>query len=69
MVTEKGYIGLVPASSRAGDRIAILKGGAVPFVLREAANGCWTLVGEGYVHGIMHGEAFDEGQCTPMILC
>lgn len=68
IMTGKRYIGLVPASSRVGDRIAILKGGAVPFVLRQAADGCWALVGECYVHGIMHGEVFDEGQCAPMIL-
>ncbi|KAK4112855.1 hypothetical protein N656DRAFT_798040 [Canariomyces notabilis] len=67
--TEKGYIGLAPAWALAGDHIVILKGGAVPFVLRSAPDGCWQLVGECYVHGIMNGEAFDAKQCTDIVLC
>jgi hypothetical protein len=69
MRTEKGYIGLAPAWALADDRIVILKGGAVPFVLRAAPDGCWQLVGECYVHGIMNGEAFDAKQCTDIVLC
>ena len=34
--TCDGYIGLVPAKTEEHDKICILKGFAVPFVLREA---------------------------------
>jgi hypothetical protein len=33
-VTGGGYVGLVPLSARDGDRLAVLRGGNVPFVLR-----------------------------------
>ncbi|EOD43764.1 putative ankyrin and het domain-containing protein [Neofusicoccum parvum UCRNP2] len=34
----------------------LFDGADVPFVLREAGDGCWRVVGEAYVHGIMDGE-------------
>ena len=56
--TRKGYIGLVPGDAKVGDEVCILRGGAVPFVLRKDGSvKAWKLVGEGYIHGIMHGEA------------
>jgi hypothetical protein len=56
IVTEKGYIGLGPAESREGDKVAVLLGGSVPFVLREQ-QGYFILVGECYVNGLMDGKA------------
>lgn len=53
--TEKGYLGLAPSGTRKGDVLCVLRGGDVPFVLREKENGYWELVGEAYVHGIMDG--------------
>jgi hypothetical protein len=55
VVTTRGFAGVVPSLSQAGDLVAIMKGGCVPFVLRESGEK-WKLVGEGYVHGIMKGE-------------
>lgn len=55
VVTKRGYIGVVPGLSRAGDVIAIMKGGRVPFVVRGSEER-WRLIGECYVHGIMKGE-------------
>lgn len=56
--TAKGYAGLVPGNARAGDKIYLLRGGAVPFVLRAGrVPGQYWLVGECYIHGIMYGEA------------
>ncbi len=60
--TEKGFFGLVPGKVEVGDEVAIFNGGHVPFVLRrfESGNGqelAYRLVGDGYFHGLMHGEA------------
>ena len=60
--TSEGYIGLVPAKTQPGDCVWLLKGGNVPFVIRDES-GTKRLVGEAYIHGIMKGEAFDEGKC------
>jgi hypothetical protein len=63
--TKKGYIGLAPEFAQEGDRIGLFKGGAVPLVMRPDG-GRWKLVGDSYVHGIMTGEAFKEGECKTM---
>lgn len=57
-VTKKGYVGLVPGKAEKGDVVAIVNGGKVPFLIREsdAEPGHYRLVGECYIHGIMHGE-------------
>ncbi|ETS86705.1 hypothetical protein PFICI_00533 [Pestalotiopsis fici W106-1] len=70
-ITKQGYFALVPPETREGDSIALLKGGQVPFVLRHTLKSGiagWELIGPCYVHGIMHGEQWDEGQCQPMRL-
>lgn len=58
--TENGYIGVAPGTVEVGDVVAILKGGLVPFILRESPPserpGACRLVGEGYVHGMIPGE-------------
>ncbi|RDW72876.1 hypothetical protein BP6252_06783 [Coleophoma cylindrospora] len=62
--TEKGYLGLAPASTQLGDWIGIFEGGKVPLVLRKTEDAqSWYMIGESYVHGIMKGEAFDERNC------
>ena len=60
--TSKGYIGLVPATSRPGDCVWLFEGGNVPFVLREDGKST-RLIGDAYVHGVMRGEAFDKSRC------
>ena len=64
-VTERGYVGLVPYDAVAGDSIVLIDGGAVPFVVRGCGDAerpyITTLVGECYIHGIMHGEAIGFG--------
>jgi hypothetical protein len=60
--TEKGYLGLGPRSLKKEDEVALLKGGMVPLVIRKTDNN-FELVGDCYVHGIMHGEAFSEEAC------
>lgn len=55
-LTEKGFVGRVPLTAEVGDRVAVLFGVDVPFLLREHGDGMFKLVGECYIHGIMDGE-------------
>ena len=57
--TEKGYLALVPEKTEAGDTVALLKGGRMPFILRPNT-GAWRLLGPSYIHGIMDGEFSDS---------
>lgn len=66
IITRRGYLGLAPRKTRAGDVMAVLRGGSVPFVLRpkqverKAVDGQreeqWEFVVESFVMGLMHGE-------------
>jgi hypothetical protein len=49
--TEKGYIGFGSPGGRAGDSIAILKGGWTPFIPRQQGSG-FQMIGDTYVHGV-----------------
>lgn len=76
VVSQKGYIGIAPAGTRIGDHICVLHGGEMPFILRQCSVNDssgpagemaedYVLVGEAYVHGLMHGEAIraaDNGE-------
>ena len=72
--TRKGYLGLGPASIEVGDAVWIFPGAKVPFVLRPVASpqfentasepSRFKLVGEAYVHGIMHGEGSTDDECN-----
>lgn len=57
-VTKNGYIGLGHDGIQVGDKLCILYGGEVPFLLRATSPGeCYTFLCEAYVHGLMDGEA------------
>lgn len=62
--TRSGLLGTGPRSIREGDEVWILAGANVPFVLRrvESDNNRHTLVGEAYVHGLMHGDPQRHGK-------
>mgnify|MGYP003623022304 CR=1 FL=1 len=53
-------MGMYPNNMQQGDIIFALMGANVPFVLREAENGRYRLVGECYIHGVMYGEVAEE---------
>lgn len=63
---ENGLLGLVNWSTQGGDEIWALAGSRVPFTLRkEYSDGQgdeprYRLIGDAYVHGIMHGEVIEE---------
>lgn len=66
--TQKGYIGFGPASCARGDSVMVLSGGKVPYVLRQRyidreGRRFYRLLGDGYVQGIMDGEAY-VGICS-----
>jgi hypothetical protein len=54
-MSDTGYMGLVPRRAQVGDSVYILKGGHVPYVLRENGE-TYTFIGECYVHGLMDDE-------------
>jgi hypothetical protein len=59
-LTSRGLLGLGPQSLQKSDSIWLLPGSRVPLILRSLGNGHHMVVGETYIHGIMHGEALDS---------
>lgn len=58
---DEALIGLAPRESQLGDRIIVAFGGSVPLLIRrveDLGQDYWKLIGEMYLHGKMHGEAF-----------
>ena len=55
---KRPFVGLIPQSAKIGDRVCIIYGCSVPVVLRKKVQpmGCWQLIGDAYVDGIMDGE-------------
>lgn len=62
--TADGHIAWVPPGTERGDRLCLFAGAPFPFVVRPARDGCYELIGDAYVQGIMYGEAWpqDESQ-------
>jgi hypothetical protein len=58
-LTRKGYFGIVPATSQAGDYVCIFSACHIPFILHPI-NSSHKLVGQCYIHGIMWGEALQR---------
>jgi len=57
IVTQRGHYGLAPLVTREGDICCVIRGARVPFLIRETGiPGHYTLLGEAYVHGTMHGQ-------------
>ncbi|KAK3177368.1 hypothetical protein K4F52_009837 [Lecanicillium sp. MT-2017a] len=59
-------VGIGPRGMRSGDCVVIINGACTPFILRfgrgKLRRATTQLIGEAYVHGIMYGEAINEGQ-------
>lgn len=68
-LTKNGLIGVGPDGCRVGDKVYVLFGGRVPFILRPARKrgkqNCYRYVGQEYVHGIMDGEVLQTGKFIP----
>jgi hypothetical protein len=59
--TNGKLIGVAPLDSRLGDEVWILAGASTPFVLRPLENGHRQLIGNAYIHGMMHSEVASLG--------
>jgi hypothetical protein len=59
-VTSKGYVGLGPKQVQDGDKIVVLAGAFVPYIVRKDHGGFYRFVGEAYIHGIMDGQALTK---------
>ncbi|KAF0319297.1 heterokaryon incompatibility protein [Colletotrichum asianum] len=67
--TKKGHLGLFLGHANLGDQVYVLENCHVPFVMRKMDDGRFRLVGECYVHGMMHGEAIgSDASLTEMVL-
>jgi hypothetical protein len=66
--TIGNLLGMGPPSAQSGDEVWVLKGLDVPIILRTQQGGARQIVGECYVHGIMHGEALEGGQRLEEVL-
>ncbi|KAH6688595.1 heterokaryon incompatibility protein-domain-containing protein [Plectosphaerella plurivora] len=66
-ITKHGYFCLVPSMAAKGDTMAVIKGHRMPAILRPytpprppkvpSNEEYFELIGDGYVHGLMHNEA------------
>lgn len=57
-----GAYGLCPPGTMPNDRLVLLQGGNVPYVLRPSGSN-WTLIGECFMYGAMYGELWDQDRC------
>ncbi|KAI1475894.1 HET-domain-containing protein [Daldinia eschscholtzii] len=55
---ETGHIGRAYYNCREKDKVALLAGSSVPFVLREVGHDRYQLVAPAYIYGIMDGESW-----------
>ena len=51
-----GHVGLAPELAKLDDVLCFIRGARVPFVLRLGLNKRYRLVGDCYIHVLMHGE-------------
>ncbi|KAF2119135.1 heterokaryon incompatibility protein-domain-containing protein [Lophiotrema nucula] len=62
VTTKSKYMGLGPAFVRSNDQIVVLSGVPVPLVLRKVEHKDeYKILGQIYVHGIMKGELYADG--------
>ncbi|WJG36102.1 heterokaryon incompatibility protein-domain-containing protein [Fusarium oxysporum Fo47] len=60
--TETDLVGHARVDVRVGDVLCVLLGGNMPFILRPLDDGVFGYVGQVFVHGIMDGEALQQGR-------
>jgi len=67
---DEGWLRLAPMDAELGDRIALLEGGSVPYILRPkiGKETEYELIGDAYVHGIMDGQAWKIDDLVNIIL-
>jgi hypothetical protein len=62
ILTNDGHLGCSCESAQVGDELWIISGCPPPLVLRksDARDGCYTLIGETFVHCVMNGEVVNN---------
>jgi hypothetical protein len=60
VVLSNSYIGMAPCNTKIGDLVCVFSGAECPVVLRPTGDR-FQFVGQCYVHGIMDGELFIDG--------
>jgi len=53
--------GMAPKSARQGDRVVLLQGVNIPYVVREVENSAYSLMVECYLHGAMDRDGERDG--------
>jgi hypothetical protein len=76
--TERGLFGVVPFDCKPGDKVFVLRGGAVPLILRPVVSDSaaedkgqrYRLIGDAYMQGVMYGDglSFDGVQEADIFL-
>lgn len=56
LITTDGHTGVGPLTTKIGDLACVLFGGKFCYVLREENEEGCILLGDAYIHGVMHGE-------------
>jgi hypothetical protein len=54
VITEKGRLGWVPKWSEEGDRVVVVHGSTMPWIVRKKEG--WMRIGACYIEGIMFGK-------------
>jgi len=72
-LTAGGYIGLSSESTLVGDVVWFVQGSRTPLILRGRSDDGvesreWSVVGGGYLHGAMHGEAVQGRDLTDAVI-
>ncbi|KAF5723849.1 heterokaryon incompatibility 6 OR allele [Fusarium mundagurra] len=62
--TASGDFGVGPVDMKIGDKLCVLFGAEVPFLLRPKGDG-YLVVGECYVYDLMHGEVLEKLAADP----
>jgi hypothetical protein len=70
VITEKGRLGWAPKWSEEGDRVVVVHGSTMPWIVRKKKEG-WVRIGACYIEGIMFREAMIGGEASieDIILC
>ena len=58
--TSDDTVGWVPQGTLPGDFVTLFRGAPFPFILRRLNDGCYSIVGDAHIDGIMKGEACPE---------
>ncbi|TDZ54246.1 Heterokaryon incompatibility protein 6, OR allele [Colletotrichum trifolii] len=58
--SESGRFGWGVEGIRSGDAVVLFHGCGSVFILRDAGEGRWRIVGDCYIHGLMDGQGVDE---------